>query len=364
MKKIIAIIIILVLVIPLTIVGGFIYYFEKPISKNVVNSDLSDDMEFTISVGDTSMDVSTNLAAKDITPNKYSYYYYARTRGTGTDIKTGEYVLKPSEMSLPEIAEIFEGGTIDENELTITIPEGYRSMQIEEILLDSALENMKKGELLQLVNYKGEEGANRTPDLQATYDNLESKYLFLSEQPDNQYKGLEGYLFPDTYNFHKDDSIEVIVDKMLDNFEKKLTDDLLSTIESQGKTLHEVMIMSTIVQRESGREYEENQKIAGVFYNRLDINMALGSCSTLQYLTNTNKFQYSYEDQQIESPYNTYQVSGLPPGPIANPGLDAIKATIDAEEHDYLYFLNDEDGGIHFGKTLDEHNENRRKYLD
>jgi UPF0755 protein len=364
MKKIIIIMVVLILLaIP---AGGFYYFytnFEKPISADPINSDI-EEISIIVEEGDNSQAVSEKLFNSGITPNIYTYYYFVRSRGVGANIKAGEYEIKPAIMTLNDIALVFEGGMSERDQVKITIPEGYTSKQIEETLFDSELTNIADGDLLSLVNYKGEYSDSRTTEIQDLYDQLEDKYYFLNEQPDSEYKGLEGYLFPDTYHFHKEDGLDVIVDKMLSNFEDKLTEDLLMQIDADGKTLHEVINMASIVQRESGKSYEEDQKIAGVFYNRIDENIILGSCSTLQYLTNTNKFQYSYEDTQIDSPYNTYKVAGLPPGPIANPGLDSIRATINAEDHDFYFFLNTEDGELIFSRTEAEHNSNKNKYLD
>jgi UPF0755 protein len=153
-----------------------------------------------------------------------------------------------------------------------------------------------------------------------------------------------------------------VVKKFLDNFDKRLTPVLREQISRQGKSIYEVIILASIVQQEAIGE-EDMPLVAGVFANRLRIGMALESDATINYVTNKKDRQPLYEDLKVKSPYNTYLNRGLPPGPIANPGIEAIKAAINPAATDYLFFLHPLDGPTVFSKTLDEHNRNKAKYL-
>jgi UPF0755 protein len=185
----------------------------------------------------------------------------------------------------------------------------------------------------------------------------------------------QGFLFPDTYIFAKDVTVKDIVQRMLSNFESKITDKMIYDIEAKNLDLREVITLASIIEKEVGRNKEkiteedletmqrEREIVASVFLNRLEINMALESDATVNFITGKSDRSVTIEDTKVNSPYNTYLNRGLPPGPISNPGIDSIRAAIYPASSDYLYFLNSPDGTAYFAKTLAEHGENRVKYL-
>jgi UPF0755 protein len=182
----------------------------------------------------------------------------------------------------------------------------------------------------------------------------------LDDKPD--YRGLEGYLFPDTYRIFKGSSPSEVLEKMLDNFDSKLTEEMRLEIERQGKTIYEIVTMASIVEKEV-RSEADMKIVAGIFWDRIKYGQPLQSCATLAYILGVNKKQYSLEDTKTDSLYNTYQNKGLPPGPIANPGLRALEATIYPEYTDYNYFLSSSDGETIYSVTYDEHLRNKAIYL-
>jgi len=173
----------------------------------------------------------------------------------------------------------------------------------------------------------------------------------------------EGYLFPDTYYFYKNSSVEDVVKKMSDNFMKRvgegISKDLL--IDSSMR-LPNAVIMASILEKEVVSE-EDRAIVSGIFWRRIKNNYPLESCATIAYVLGVDKKQYSYEDTRVKSPYNTYINVGFPPAPINNPGLSAIKAALYPKETDYNFFLSAPDGRTIYAKTLDEHNVNKAKYL-
>jgi len=174
---------------------------------------------------------------------------------------------------------------------------------------------------------------------------------------------LEGYLFPDTYFVGEKESGETLVDKFLNNFQKKVVTKISADADlaNQPETLHEIITLASIVEREA-KTKEDRRIIAGIFKRRLADHYPLQSCATLAYALGVDKKQFSLEDTKVDSPYNTYRFVGLPPGPIANPGLDAILAAIHPQESDYYYFLSNlQTGKIIYSKTAEEHNSNKRK---
>jgi len=181
-------------------------------------------------------------------------------------------------------------------------------------------------------------------------------------------KGHEGYLFPDTYRVYASSTPDYIVQKMLDNFAAKVTPDMLAEIKKQKKDLADIIIMASLVEKEASIDNSQSEDrdariVSGIFWNRLKIGQGLQSDATLSYILKDNNPQHSGADLQINSPYNTYKYRGLPPGPIANPGLTAIRAAIYPLATDYYYFLTTPDKQIYYAKTYDGHLQNKYKYL-
>ena len=184
---------------------------------------------------------------------------------------------------------------------------------------------------------------------------------FLNDAPADA--NLEGYLFPDTYRIFRDATAEDIIAKMLDNFNGKLSPAMRADISKQGKSIHDIVVMSSIVEKEV-RSAADKKIVAGILYKRLELGMKLEVDVTINYISGKNNPSSALEDLQIDSPYNTYKYYGLPPGPIANPGLDAIMAAIYPEKSPYLFYLNRQDTGeTIFSKTYEEHLRNKAKYL-
>jgi uncharacterized YceG family protein len=192
-------------------------------------------------------------------------------------------------------------------------------------------------------------------------------YSFLKDKP--TYRGLEGYLFPDTYRIYATSTVTEVIDKMLSNFDKKLTPKMRADIASQGKTIYEIITLASIVEKEAPIDYQTSDDhdakiIAGIFLNRLRSGQALQSDATISYIYGDNQPAHSGAELNIDSPYNTYKYKGLPPGPICNPGILAIEAAIYPITTDYYYFLTPKGKSeVVYAKTYDEHLQNKNKYL-
>jgi UPF0755 protein len=193
------------------------------------------------------------------------------------------------------------------------------------------------------------------------------EFTFLADKP--KYYGLEGYLFPDTYRIYASSTVEEVIEKMLDNFDAKLTDKMRAEIKKQGKSVYDIITMASIIEKEAPLNYqkEDNREariISGIFWNRLEIGQGLQSDATLSYIFGDNNPTHSGKDLDIDSPYNTYKYRGLPPGPICNPGILAIEAAIYPIQTDYYYFLTplgkDE---VIYARTYEEHLKNKYQYL-
>ena len=219
-------------------------------------------------------------------------------------------------------------------------PEGYTIQQIAELLEESRVC-----------------GAD---DLIETANTYPFKHEFLQDVPMEENR-LEGFLFPDTYQFYVNDSTVRVLNTMLNNFNNKYTDEMRELTANSGLTMREILAVASMVEREA-KLPEERATIAGVIYNRLNNPSEfphLDIDATVQYALGEHKEQLTQEDLQIDSPYNTYVVEGLPAGPICNPGLPSILAALQPEDHNYYFYVaNPEDGSHLFARTYAQHQEN------
>lgn len=205
-----------------------------------------------------------------------------------------------------------------------------------------------------------------------------SEYPILKSIPEGF--GLEGFLFPDTYRLLKPKAAfeagqeKIIIGKMLDNFSLKFTQEMQGQADKLKMSVYEIITLASIVESETGRNVvgtterqalaREREIVAGIFYNRLKVGMALQSDATVNYITKKNTPSASLADTEINSPYNTYKYPGLPPGPISNPSLSSIMATLYPKASDYFYFLHKQPSGeAVYSKTFEEHVQNKQRYL-
>jgi UPF0755 protein len=293
-------------------------------------------------------DISANLKKEGLIKSEILFNLFTLVQGVQDKLQAGKYSFSPG-MNIPEILKkLTQGETIKEK---ITIIDGWNLKDIANYFKEKGLLK-KEEELFQIT------GAPASNSLQPK--DFSEEFEFLKEKPKNL--SLEGYLFPDTYEIDPERGIEEIVRKMLQNFDKKITQDLREEIASQGKTLHQVLTMASLLEREI-KSYEDRQIAAGILWKRLENGWPLQVDVTLTYLTGKSSQELTKEDLQIDSPYNTYKYYSLPIGPICNPGLDSIKAAIYYKESPYWFYLTTPEGKTIFSKTLREHNIARAKYL-
>jgi len=285
---------------------------------------------FVIEKGENLFQIAENLEKEDLIKSKFFFDFYVLIKGGQDKLRAGEYFLSPS-MNIAEIARKIILGEIAK--IIVTIPEGFTVKQIEELL------------------------GLKLPG-----------------------KDLEGFLFPDTYQFQigvgeEDKSSsspslpfrgslvgEEVVKRMRDNFEKKLTPELREEIEKQEKTIFEIVTMASLIEKEV-QTLEDRQIVSGILWKRRNHNIPLQVDATINYITGGKTIKVSIEETKIDSPYNTYKYLGLPLGPICNPGLESIRAAVNPEDSDYWYYLSTPEGETIFGKTLEEHNIAKAQYL-
>ena len=278
---------------------------------------------FVVKSGQTATQVAENLKQENLISSPLIFQLYMRVRRAGGKVQAGGYWLRSS-MSMRDIANLLVAGKVVPSAVRVTLIEGWTVADIGQALEDKGL--VKKSDFVK------------------------------------NNKNREGYLFPDTYLFAHDATAEQIAAKMIDNFNRKVTPKILEDIKKQGRTLPDIVTLASIIEREAAGK-DQRRLIAGVFYNRLAVGMALQSDATISYITGKHDASPILDDLKITSPYNTYKYRGLPPGPIGNPSLEAIEAAIYPTPNDYLYFVTDKDGQPHFAKTLAEHEKNKAQYL-
>jgi len=300
---------------------------------------------FIVETGEGGVVIATHLYEQKFVSNATVFKVYLWVSGLGEKLQAGLYQL-PVRASMVDIAHILSSGKVQKNEVRVTIPEGSSSVRIADILASDGV--MQKEDFLQLATVS--DTRTLLPD---------AYYNFFQDKPADQ--GLEGYFFPDTYFFYRDSESSLILKKFLDTFQKR-AGDLLASAQANGKNIHEVLTLASIVEAEAQRK-EDKRLVAGIFLKRLEIGMPLQSDATVNFVTGKSALQPTSEDLAQDSLYNTYQHVGLPPGPINNPGLESIEAVLQPELSDYLYFIALPDVGVIYAKTFEEHKQNKEKYL-
>ena len=281
----------------------------------------------TIPSGTGTGGIAGILEENKLIDNTGVFKLQSKTKGYDGKYKAGEYSLSPS-MSMDEIMKVLIAGKADT--VRFTIPEGYDIKRTTEKLASEGLINA------DVFAKEIESG--------------QFDYKFLSDAPAGADR-LEGFLFPETYDIYTTANEHDIIDKMLSQFNKVFTDEYYARAKELNMSVRDVITLASIIEREA-RVPEDRPIIASVFYNRLKIGMPLQSCATVQYILGEQKAVLSIKDTKIESPYNTYLNKGLPPGPIASPGADSIKAALYPADTNYLYFLAKGDGSHAFFRNL------------
>jgi UPF0755 protein len=279
---------------------------------------------FVVNKGEGVRQIANRLKSQGIIKDPVVFFLTVKKLNLDKDIQAGDFRLYRS-MTASEVAEELTHGTLD---IWVTIPEGKRAEEIAEILQQEI----------------------------PTYDDSWIDILASNE----------GYLFPDTYLIPKDATLEMVVNQMRNNFEEKY-----SSLDISSSTLskNDIVILASLIEREAITN-EEKPVISGILHNRLNIGMALQVDATIQYAKGKNRTNGKWwepvtfeEYQSVQSIYNTYLTNSLPPGPIANPGIEAIRAAALPTSTDYFYYLHDSNKNIRYGRTAEEHNANINQFI-
>ncbi len=343
LKKLIAIIVSLLIV--FTIIGVFCWYlfFSAPKAEGLQ----IDEKRFgpngaavVYITSDTSVaDLAQTLKEKGVIRSPETFLTMVEKLDLGRKIKQGIYVFN-SPVNVIAAADRVSKGEYGYTQVKVTIPEGYTTYAIAEAL-PSKLVDIKKEDFMAASI------------------------------------GLEGYLFPDTYFFYPYATSSAVIELMQNNFNRKIaavekefgialaisssSPQLINQKESQ-RSLSQIITLASILEKEV-QTTDDMAKVADLFIRRMEIGMPLQADSTLTYITGKTSAQLTMRDLTQTDPYNSYKNQGLPPTPIGNPGLKAIRAAIQPEPNEYLFFLSDDEGITHFSKTYAEHLQMKKKYL-
>lgn len=323
--------------------GG--YFISSRYYISVVNNPLkstSEDIQFEVKSGDTLYNVISRLSKEGKLKNEFIVRYYIKANKINLKLKPGIGVLKKS-MSIDQFLTSLEAvkPEVDPNAIKLTIPEGYTVEDIADLLEEKGV--IKRDIFLKAVK--------EYPLPSYVKVNKEKRY------------SLEGYLFPDTYIFKKDEDPIEIVKVFIDSFEKNLN----SIKQATGKDIKDeeienIIIKAAMIEKEAKID-DDRPKIASVISNRLQKNMKLQIDATVLYALGQHKEAISSNDLKVVSPFSTYNVSGLPVGPIANPGRKSIEAAINPAQTDYLYYVMTKDNKTHyFTKDYEDFLKKKKEY--
>lgn len=283
--------------------------------------------------------IAETLAQNGIIRSAFAFQAYVRWHGAGNRLRAGRYMLSGS-MSLAQILLTLEQGPGRSGDrLRVTVPEGFTLVQIAE-----ALEAKGICDAAAFQEFASKPSAWTGWDLGFTLPKTT----------------LEGYLFPDTYDFLPHTPPDEIAKEMLLNFSRRFARPKEQEVAASGHSLHEIVTLASLIEREA-RVEKDRPRIAGVLENRLKKGMKLEIDAAVIYALGHHKTRVYYKDLQVDSPYNTYRNVGLPPGPIASPGMASLDAAVHPEANTYLYYVAQSNGEHLFAATRPEHEANVRK---
>ena len=323
-------------------IGGLVVYNYVQSALQPLDSKSEETITVNIPIGSGLDSISKELEKNGIIKNAKIFKYYAKFNNE-SQFQAGEYSLTKA-MTLDELIESLKTGKVYREPIfSLTIPEGLTLEQIGQVVEKKTKHSAD--DFFSLVT--SEEFVDR---MMIKYPNILGEEI----KGENVRYALEGYLFPATYPFfEKNPSIESIVDVMLSNTDKVVTS-YVDLLQAEGKSVHWLLTFASLLEEEATAQ-TDRATIASVFYNRIEEGMPLQTDPTVLYAKGTHKDRVLFEDLEFDSPYNTYQNKGLPPGPIANSGKSSIDAALDPSDTDYFYFLADKKGTNHFSVTYDEH---------
>jgi len=348
---------VIITVASLAIVAGLVYYaydYVKGHYFDPVNPESTEAVEITIEPRSSLSTIAEVLEENGIIKDKTVFKMYTDFSDMSSKLKAGTYVLSPS-MSYDDIIYTLSKGLNTTPIVRLTFKEGLGVDDYGAMLVEN-------GFLKNDTRYKE---ICTTGESFTQYNIIQDVIIGNSRAEEKRRYVLEGYLFPETYDYYRDASEEDLIKKQLEQFQIVFNDIYQDRAEELGMTVDEVVILASIIEKEA--KTDDFKKVSAVFHNRMDEGMRLDSDATLGYYLGTNRLMFTEEELNLDTKYNTRLYEGLPPGPIGNPGKAAIEAALYPEEEylDRYYYFTLKDpatGELVFAETLDEHNANVEQY--
>lgn len=329
---------------------GFCFVYSEIYSATAQDAD---ELSFTIESGESVRQIADRLEEDGVIRSATFFRRYLAWTGVDTAIRAGEFVVT-APITLKRVVESLQASG-SEVEKTITILPGWTVREIASYLAEQGVG--EEEEILQLTGRPAIQysGIGDTLGIQSMYEVLQDKPLGIS---------YEGYFRPDTYRIFANATAKEVLERLVRERNTQFTEQMYQDITKAGRTVHEVMTMASIVEKEV-RSTEDRKMVADLFWRRYDANWGLQADSTVHYIVGKDGSVFTTQaDRETDNAWNTYKYAGLPPGPISNPSLDAIMATIYPTPNTYNYFLTTLDTGeVKYAETLDGHNLNRARYL-
>jgi UPF0755 protein len=333
---------------------GFTFYKYVTDGLEPLNKKDSKLVQVHIPEDSSNKKISNILEESKVIKSGLVFNYYAKFKNL-TDFQAGYYQMSP-DMTLDEIGALLrEGGTAEPTQLAdgkVTIPEGFDIDKIGDAIEKNT--DFKKNQFIELMKN------------QEFFDTMNQKYPELlgsaGEAEGVRYR-LEGYLFPATYDYYKDAKIEDFVEQMIAKT-SSVIEPFIPMAHAKGMTIQQVLTLASLVEKEGVKE-EDRKKIAQVFFNRISANMPLQSDISILYALGEHKELVTYQDLEVDSPYNLYKNTGYGPGPLDSPSEQAINAVLNPTDNNYLYFVADiSTGNVYFAETYEQHQEYVEKYVN
>lgn len=348
MKKLLVAVVIIISICGIGVFAAYSWYKNQ---IDTPNSDSASIVEVEIEAGESVKEIAQKLQAAGLIKSADVFYFYVKFEDKASSLQAGKFRL-PQNLTIKQVADSLQNSS--GNTMWITIREGLRydeiANELDSFFLQEENTNFNREIFIDICENPQE------------YD-LEVDILKFKPEGNS----LEGFIFPDTYNVKKDiDTIE-LMNILLNTLESKLENNNANLEAHNELSPYEVLILASIIEREA-RNTEQRYMVSDILQSRLRGDMdgvrLLQADATLLYELKDWKAVITRELKETDSPYNTYKNVGLPPTPICNTGLDSIKAVLDPKENDYFFYLHDNEGQIHYAKTLEEHTNNQRCYIN
>ena len=335
---------VLVLLITLILLGAICFLTYKHMISAPSNEDLI--LEFNVEKGSTYNSIAEDLEKEGFIRSALFYKIYLKLNPVEENLEYGRYYLPTKDSVENVIGVLKKGSDTLADTVTVTFIEGKNMRSVISVITKNF--NITEKQVLDKLSDKD------------YLDRLIDKYWFITKDIKKKdiYYSLEGYLYPDTYEYYETASVEDIFGKMLDNMESKL-DPYMESIDKSKYSIHEMLTLASIIEQEAGSA-KDRKGVAGVFYNRLSDGWALGSGVTTYYQEKIDNYSRDLTQKELNKcgSYNTRNgcLEGkLPVGPICNPSLESIVASIEPKKHNYYYFVADKNGKTYFNKSYSDH---------